>query len=86
MFLSVSECDSCVHLLLDDMMVLERQLADAERELSNITISYLAYKRLSQINDTVIELQVRSIVVKILKDLKYVIACMLWMLQNFAKD
>lgn len=77
MFLSVSECDSCVHLLLDDMMVLERQLADAERELSNITISYLAYKRLSQINDTVIELQVRSIVVKILKDLKYVIACML---------
>ena len=51
------ECDSCVHLLVDDVELLEHNITTMVQSLENINVGVLAMRRLNRINVTVIELQ-----------------------------
>jgi laminin alpha 3/5 len=53
------ECDNCVHLLVDDIELLQRNVTSMTRELHNISVGVLAMRRLDEINATVIELRPR---------------------------
>ena len=48
----MTECDSCVHLLVDDVELLERNLSSMVRRLDNINVGVLALRRLHHINIT----------------------------------
>ena len=50
-----TECDSCVHLLVDDVELLEHNITTMVRSLENINVGVLAMRRLQRINVTVIE-------------------------------
>ena len=49
------ECDSCVHLLVDDVELLSHNLTTMILSLENINVGVLAMRRLQRINATVIE-------------------------------
>lgn len=51
------ECDSCVHLLVDDTEVLEHNITTMIRSLDNINVGVLAMRRLHRINVSVTELR-----------------------------
>ncbi len=56
--LDAPECDSCIHLLLDDAEFIEYNLDRMILELRNISIGAEAVERLSRINITVHRLRV----------------------------
>lgn len=57
-FLSeISECDNCVHLLVDDTEILERNVSVMIRDLNSISVGVLAMRRLERINNTVFQLR-----------------------------
>jgi len=51
------ECDSCVHLLVDDAELLSHNITTMIQSLENINVGVLAMRRLQRINSTVIELR-----------------------------
>jgi len=51
------ECDSCVHLLVDDVELLEHNVTSMIDSLENINVGVLAMRRLQRINTSVIELR-----------------------------
>jgi len=51
------ECDSCVHLLVDDVELLEHNLTSMVRSLDNINVGVLAMRRLQRINVSVTDLR-----------------------------
>jgi len=53
----VSECDSCVHLLVDDVESLELNLTTMVHRLENINVGVLALRRLQRINVSVVDLR-----------------------------
>jgi len=53
----LSECDNCVHLLVDDTEVLERNVSVMIRDLNSISVGVLAMRRLERINNTVNQLR-----------------------------
>ena len=55
----MTECDNCVHLLVDDSEELERNLSSTIRELNSISVGVLAMRRLERINSTIAELRPR---------------------------
>ena len=57
-FCGLTECDSCVNLLIDDIEILDRDITRMILELGNVSTVVLALRRLEQINNTVYELRV----------------------------
>ncbi|KAK7100839.1 laminin subunit alpha-like isoform X2 [Littorina saxatilis] len=53
------ECDYCIHLLLDDLDVLDRNVTTVRRQLADVSVGVAAFNRLAQYNNTLIELQPR---------------------------
>lgn len=51
------ECDNCIHLLMDDIEFLDRNVTTMRRELDSISVGILAFQRLEKINRTVAELR-----------------------------
>jgi laminin alpha 3/5 len=51
------ECDSCVHLLVDDTEYILGNVSTMIRDLSSISVGVLAVRRLEKINQTVYELR-----------------------------
>ena len=52
-----SECDNCVHLLVDDVEILEYNVSSMKLELESVSVGVLAVRRLEKINSTVAELR-----------------------------
>ena len=52
------ECDYCIHLLLDDLDVLDRNVSTVRRQLADVSVGVAAFNRLAQYNNTVTELRV----------------------------
>ena len=53
-----TECDYCIHLLLDDLDVLDRNVSTVRRQLADVSVGVAAFNRLAQYNNTVTELRV----------------------------
>ena len=53
-----AECDYCIHLLLDDLDVLDRNVSTVRRQLADVSVGVAAFNRLAQYNNTVTELRV----------------------------
>jgi len=53
----VVECDSCVHLLVDDVELLEHNISTMVRSLENVNVGVLAMRRLDRINVSVTEIR-----------------------------
>ncbi len=56
--LGVSECDSCVHLLLDDVLILDHNITIISKDLDSVSVGVGAMRRLDNINRTVALLRV----------------------------
>ena len=55
------ECDSCIHLLLDEISYQEYNLTEMIEELRDISVGYLTIRKLQEINSTVYFLRVRLV-------------------------
>lgn len=55
----LSECDSCVHLLLDDMDYLHRNITMMMSDLESVSVGVRTVRRLEEIKKAVNELGVR---------------------------
>ena len=53
-----AECDSCVHLLLDDVEVMDHSITTISKDLDSVSVGVGAIRRLERINNTVIQLRV----------------------------
>ena len=51
------ECDSCVHLLVDDVELLEHNVTTMIERLEDVSVGVLAMRRLQRLNASVIELR-----------------------------
>ncbi|XP_076440495.1 laminin subunit alpha-like [Babylonia areolata] len=51
------ECDYCIHLLLDDLDVLDRNVSTVRRQLADVSVGVAAFNRLGQYNITMSQLQ-----------------------------
>ncbi|KAK6179097.1 hypothetical protein SNE40_011531 [Patella caerulea] len=47
------ECDNCVHILIDDLDVFDRNVTIVKRELASVSVGVSAFMMINQINDTV---------------------------------
>ena len=52
------ECDSCIHLLLDDLGIMDHNVSTIVGELEHVSVGVGAIRRLDQINGTVHQLRV----------------------------
>ena len=53
-----SECDNCIHILLDDLEFLDLDIIRSIRNLQNISVGIFALERLNNISNTVEQLRV----------------------------
>lgn len=53
-----TECDGCIHLLLDEIDFMEYNLTAMIYELDSVSVGVNTLKRLNKINSTVYELRV----------------------------
>ncbi|KAL3869382.1 hypothetical protein ACJMK2_042067 [Sinanodonta woodiana] len=51
------ECDNCIHVLLDDMDYLDRNITIIQRSLKMVSIGVSAMRKIDQINQTSLELR-----------------------------
>ncbi|PVD23436.1 hypothetical protein C0Q70_16705 [Pomacea canaliculata] len=47
------ECDYCIHLLLDDMDILNRNVITVRRQLADVSVGVAAFQRLEEYNNSV---------------------------------
>ena len=57
----LSECDSCVHLLLDEVEHLDINITEIKKDLKYLSVGVNAIKRLESANRTVYELRVSTL-------------------------
>lgn len=62
-----SECDYCIHLLLDDMDILNRNVITVRRQLADVSVGVAAFQRLEEYNNSVSILKVRRFMLKRIK-------------------
>lgn len=55
----VPACDSCVHILLDDVEALQRSTTNLSTTLESVSVGMSANNRLEEINKAAINLRVR---------------------------
>lgn len=53
-------CDSCVHILLDDVEALQRSTTNLSTTLESVSVGMSANNRLEEINQAAINLRVRQ--------------------------
>ena len=58
LMLLIAACDSCVHILLDDVEGLQRSTADLSSTLESVSVGMSANNRLEEINQSAINLRV----------------------------
>lgn len=57
----LSECGYCVHLLMDDLDFMDRNVTVSRRTLASVSVGVAAFQKLSDINQTIADLRVRSL-------------------------
>ena len=57
----LAECDSCVHLLLDDVDMLDQNITEVSEDLDSVSVGVGAMRRLDRIEEEVATLRVRRV-------------------------
>jgi len=57
MYICCLECDNCTRLLLDDIEIIDPNVASIRRELDSVSVDIFTSQRLENINQTVAELR-----------------------------